>query len=145
MEDGDDGPDQQGGSSGTLWQAAVAVPAVRLETAATLPRSVDSLSPLRAGLGRPGGLARVWAGDKVLPLQRPLTLVRTEGLWGALAAGSGDVRRAARQRSVKNSGKVPQAVFAFRRYEDPSLRYTGIESHEGPTHYGLYDTVVARE
>jgi hypothetical protein len=38
-----------------------------------------------------------------------------------------------------------QAVFAFRRYEDASLRYTGIESHEGLTHYGLYDTVVARD
>ena len=38
-----------------------------------------------------------------------------------------------------------QAVFAVRRYEDASLRYTGIESHEGLTHYGLYDTVVARE
>jgi hypothetical protein len=38
-----------------------------------------------------------------------------------------------------------QAVFAFRRYEDASLRYTGIESHAGLTHYGLYDTVVAKE
>jgi hypothetical protein len=38
-----------------------------------------------------------------------------------------------------------QAVFAFRRYEDASLRYTGIDSHEGLTHYGLYNTVVARE
>ena len=28
---------------------------------------------------------------------------------------------------------------------DASLRYTGIESHEGLTHYGLYDTVVARD
>jgi hypothetical protein len=26
-----------------------------------------------------------------------------------------------------------------------SLRYTGVESQEGLTHYGLYDTVVARE
>ena len=41
--------------------------------------------------------------------------------------------------------KAPEAVFAFRRYEDASLRYTGIESHEGLTHYGLYDTVVAKE
>ena len=41
--------------------------------------------------------------------------------------------------------RMNQAVFAFRRYEDASLRYTGIESHEGLTHYGLYDTVVARE
>ena len=38
-----------------------------------------------------------------------------------------------------------QAVFAFRCYEDASLRYTGIDSHPGLTHYGLYDTVVARE
>ena len=36
-----------------------------------------------------------------------------------------------------------QAVFAFRRYEDASLRYTGVESHSDLTHIGLYDTVVA--
>jgi hypothetical protein len=29
--------------------------------------------------------------------------------------------------------------------EDASLRYTGIESHEGLSRYGLYNTVVARE
>jgi hypothetical protein len=46
---------------------------------------------------------------------------------------------------VFNTEKMNQAVFAFRRYEDASLRYTGIESHEGLTHYGLYDTVVTRE
>jgi hypothetical protein len=46
---------------------------------------------------------------------------------------------------VFNTEKMNQAVFAFRRYEDGSLCYTGIESHEGLTHYGLYDTVVARE
>ena len=45
---------------------------------------------------------------------------------------------------VFNTEQMNQAVFAFRRYEDASLRYTGIESHEGLTHYGLYDTVVAR-
>jgi hypothetical protein len=49
------------------------------------------------------------------------------------------------QLKVFNTEKMNQAVFAFRRYEDASLRYTGIESHEGLTHYGLYDTVVARE
>ena len=38
-----------------------------------------------------------------------------------------------------------QAVFAFRRYEDASLAYTGIDSHPGLTHYGRYDTVVARD
>jgi len=46
---------------------------------------------------------------------------------------------------VFNTEQMNQAVFAFRRYEDASLRYTGIDSHEGLTHYGLYDTVVARE
>ncbi len=46
---------------------------------------------------------------------------------------------------VFNTEKMNHAVFAFRRYEDASLRYTGIESHEGLTQYGLYDTVVARE
>ena len=46
---------------------------------------------------------------------------------------------------VFNTEQMNQAVFAFRRYEDASLRYTGIESHEGLTHYGLYDTVVGRE
>jgi hypothetical protein len=46
---------------------------------------------------------------------------------------------------VFNTEQMNQAVFAFRRYEDASLRYTGIESHDGLTHYGLYDTVVAKE
>ena len=44
---------------------------------------------------------------------------------------------------VFNSTLMNQAVFAFRRYEDASLSYTGIESHKGLRHYGLYDTVVA--
>jgi len=46
---------------------------------------------------------------------------------------------------VFNTEQMNQAVFAFRRYEDASLRYTGIESHAGLTKYGLYDTVVAVE
>ncbi|TAL31640.1 MAG: restriction endonuclease [Spirochaetes bacterium] len=46
---------------------------------------------------------------------------------------------------VFNTEQMNQAVFAFRRYEDASLRYTGIESHPGLTHYGLYDTVAARD
>lgn len=45
---------------------------------------------------------------------------------------------------VFNTEQMNQAVFAFRRYEDASLRYTGIESHNGLTHYGLYDTVIAK-
>lgn len=43
---------------------------------------------------------------------------------------------------VFNTEQMNQAVFAFRRYEDASLRYTGIESHEGLSHYGLFNTVV---
>src|SRR5438874_3161469 len=35
------------------------------------------------------------------------------------------------QLRVFNTEQMNQAVFAFRRYEDASLRYTGIESHEG--------------
>jgi hypothetical protein len=46
---------------------------------------------------------------------------------------------------VFNTERMNEAVFAFRRYEDASLRYTGIESHKGLTHYGLYDTVVAKD
>jgi hypothetical protein len=47
--------------------------------------------------------------------------------------------------NVFNSAHMNQAVFAFRRYEDASLSYTGIDSHEGLTHIGLYDTVIAQE
>jgi hypothetical protein len=46
---------------------------------------------------------------------------------------------------VFNSTQMNQAVFAFRRYEDNSLSYTGIDSHPRLRHYGLYDTVVAIE
>lgn len=46
---------------------------------------------------------------------------------------------------VFNTEQMNQAVFAFRRYEDASLRYTGIDSHGGLSSYGLYDTVVARD
>jgi len=44
---------------------------------------------------------------------------------------------------VFNSTHMNQAVFAFRRYEDASLSYTGIDSHPNLRHYGLFDTVVA--
>ena len=49
------------------------------------------------------------------------------------------------QLKVFNTEQMNQAVFAFRRYEDASLAYTGIDSHPNLTHYGLYDTVVARD
>jgi hypothetical protein len=46
---------------------------------------------------------------------------------------------------VFNAEQMNRAVFAFRRYEDASLRYTGIKSHEGLSYYGLYDTMVAKD
>lgn len=46
---------------------------------------------------------------------------------------------------VFNTERMNEAVFAFRRYENASLAYTGIDSHEGLTHIGGYDTVVAVE
>ena len=49
------------------------------------------------------------------------------------------------QLRVFNTEHMNQAVFAFRRYEDASLSYTGIDSHEGLSHYGLYNTVVAKD
>jgi hypothetical protein len=49
------------------------------------------------------------------------------------------------QLRVFNTEHMNQAVFAFRRYEDASLRYTGIDSHVGLSHYGLFNTVVAIE
>src|SRR3546814_18286802 len=41
--------------------------------------------------------------------------------------------------------RMNAAVFALRRYENASLRYTGIDSHEGLTHIGGYNTVMAKE
>ena len=49
------------------------------------------------------------------------------------------------QLRVFNTEHMNQAVFAFRRYEDASLRYAGVDSHPSLRHYGLYDTVVARD
>jgi hypothetical protein len=43
---------------------------------------------------------------------------------------------------VFNATHMNQAIFAFRRYEDASLSYTGIDSHPGLRRYGLYDTAV---
>jgi hypothetical protein len=35
-------------------------------------------------------------------------------------------------------------VYKFKRYEDPSLVYTGVNKHEGED-IGLYDTVLSRK
>ncbi len=42
---------------------------------------------------------------------------------------------------VFNSNVMNDAVYKFRRYEEPSLLYTGINKHEGED-IGLYDTAV---
>ena len=44
---------------------------------------------------------------------------------------------------VFNSALMNDAVFKFKRYEDSSLSYTGINKHEGED-IGLYDTVITR-
>lgn len=46
---------------------------------------------------------------------------------------------------VFNTERMNEAVFAFRRYENASLSYTGIDSHPDLSQVGGYDTVVARE
>ena len=45
---------------------------------------------------------------------------------------------------VFNSALMNDAVFKFKRYEDSSLSYTGINKHEGED-IGLYDTVLTRK
>jgi len=43
---------------------------------------------------------------------------------------------------VFNSALMNDAVYKFKRYEDPSLEYVGINKHEGED-IGLYDTVLS--
>ena len=45
---------------------------------------------------------------------------------------------------VFNSTHMNQAVFGFKRYEDASLEYAGINKHQGDN-IGLYDTVLSNE
>ena len=45
---------------------------------------------------------------------------------------------------VFNSALMNDAVFKFKRYEDASLSYTGINKHEGED-IGLYDTVLSHK
>lgn len=37
------------------------------------------------------------------------------------------------------------AVYKFKRYEDSSLRYAGIESKHAHENVGLYDTVLTED
>jgi hypothetical protein len=45
---------------------------------------------------------------------------------------------------VFNSALMNDAIYKFKRYEDASLSYTGIDKHEGED-IGLYDTVITRK
>jgi hypothetical protein len=45
---------------------------------------------------------------------------------------------------VFNSALMNDAVYKFKRYEDASLRYIGIDKHEGED-IGLYDTVLSKK
>jgi hypothetical protein len=47
--------------------------------------------------------------------------------------------------NVFNSTQMNQAVYAFKRYEDSSLSYAGIDSHPDLKAIGLYDTVIGKE
>ena len=44
-----------------------------------------------------------------------------------------------------NSALMNDAVYKFKRYEDASLTYTGINKHEADEKIGLYDTVLTRK
>lgn len=46
--------------------------------------------------------------------------------------------------NVFNEALMNDAVYKFKRYEDASLTYTGVDKHQGEK-VGLYSTVVSRE
>ena len=47
--------------------------------------------------------------------------------------------------NVFNGVLMNQAIFQFKRYEDASLEYTGINRHADDTRIGGYDTVINKE
>ena len=47
--------------------------------------------------------------------------------------------------NVFNESLMNDAVYKFKRYEDASLTYTGIDSHASDTQVGLYSTTISRE
>lgn len=46
---------------------------------------------------------------------------------------------------VFNSDQMNDAIMKFRRYEDNSLAYTGVNRHEEDNYIGLYDSRIRRE
>jgi hypothetical protein len=47
--------------------------------------------------------------------------------------------------NVFNSSLMNDAVYKFKRYEDSSLAYTGVNKHEGEDRIGGWDTVITRK
>ena len=47
--------------------------------------------------------------------------------------------------NVFNSAMMSDAIYKFKRYEDRSLDYTGINRHANDTHEGLFDSVITRQ
>jgi hypothetical protein len=47
--------------------------------------------------------------------------------------------------NVFNSALMNDAVYKFKRYEDASLTYTGLNRHNEEEKIGLYDTVISAE
>ena len=46
---------------------------------------------------------------------------------------------------IFNDGLMNQAVYNFKRYEDASLEYTGINRHKDDEDVGLFSTVISKE
>lgn len=46
---------------------------------------------------------------------------------------------------VFNSSVMNEAIFKFKRYEDASLSYSGIDRHSRDDSVGLFDTTISRE
>ncbi len=44
-----------------------------------------------------------------------------------------------------NEPLMNDAVYKFKRYEDSSLEYTGINKHEGETKIGLFATTISKD
>ena len=47
--------------------------------------------------------------------------------------------------NVFNSARMNDAVYKFKRYEDDSLSYAGIDKHESDTQVGLFDTAISTQ
>lgn len=47
--------------------------------------------------------------------------------------------------NVFNGTLMNQAIFQFKRYEDASLEYTGLNRHADETHVGGFNTSITKE